>query len=160
MNLLLAARDAYLFVVAQLRRLTPLFDLAIRLYVARVFILSGLVKLQSWDSTLALFENEYEVPVLPPEIAAYLGTGAELILPVFLALGLGGRFFACALFVFNAVAVLSYPDLTPAGLKDHFLWGSLLLVTLFHGPGRLAVDSLLGTEPAPAPIAPPRPVME
>lgn len=121
MNLLLTARDVYRVVVAQLQRLSPLFDLAIRLYVARVFILSGLVKLQSWDSTLALFENEYEVPLLPPEIAAYMGTGAELILPVFLALGLGGRFFAFALFVFNAVAVLSYPDLTPAGLKDHIL---------------------------------------
>ena len=156
MNLLLTARDIYRVVVAQLQRLTPLFDLAIRLYVARVFILSGLVKLQSWDSTLALFENEYEVPLLPPEIAAYMGTGAELILPVFLALGLGGRFFAFALFVFNAVAVLSYPDLTPAGLKDHILWGSLLLVTLFHGPGPLAADRLLGTEspvgPAPAPV--------
>lgn len=156
MNLLLTARDVYRVVVAQLQRLTPLFDLAIRLYVARVFILSGLVKLQSWDSTLALFENEYEVPLLPPEIAAYMGTGAELILPVFLALGLGGRFFAFALFVFNAVAVLSYPDLTPAGLKDHILWGSLLLVTLFHGPGPLAADRLLGTEspvgPTPAPV--------
>ena len=156
MNLLLTARDIYRVVVAQLQRLSPLFDLAIRLYVARVFILSGLVKLQSWDSTLALFENEYEVPLLPPEIAAYMGTGAELILPVFLALGLGGRFFAFALFVFNAVAVLSYPDLTPAGLKDHILWGSLLLVTLFHGPGPLAADRLLGTEspvgPAPAPV--------
>ncbi|HMV17035.1 MAG TPA: DoxX family protein [Zoogloea sp.] len=156
MNLLLTARDVYRVVVAQLQRLSPLFDLAIRLYVARVFILSGLVKLQSWDSTLALFENEYEVPLLPPEIAAYMGTGAELILPVFLALGLGGRFFAFALFVFNAVAVLSYPDLTPAGLKDHILWGSLLLVTLFHGPGPLAADRLLGTEspvgPAPAPV--------
>ena len=156
MNLLLTARDIYRVVVAQLQRLSPLFDLAIRLYVARVFILSGLVKLQSWDSTLALFENEYEVPLLPPEIAAYMGTGAELILPVFLALGLGGRFFAFALFVFNAVAVLSYPDLTPAGLKDHILWGSLLLVTLFHGPGPLAADRLLGTEspvgPTPAPV--------
>ena len=156
MNLLLTARDVYRVVVAQLQRLSPLFDLAIRLYVARVFILSGLVKLQSWDSTLALFENEYEVPLLPPEIAAYMGTGAELILPLFLALGLGGRFFAFALFVFNAVAVLSYPDLTPAGLKDHILWGSLLLVTLFHGPGPLAADRLLGTEspvgPAPAPV--------
>ncbi|HMW51978.1 MAG TPA: DoxX family protein [Rhodocyclaceae bacterium] len=156
MNLLLTARDVYRVVVAQLQRLSPLFDLAIRLYVARVFILSGLVKLQSWDSTLALFENEYEVPLLPPEIAAYMGTGAELILPVFLALGLGGRFFAFALFVFNAVAVLSYPDLTPAGLKDHILWGSLLLVTLFHGPGPLAADRLLGTEspvgPTPAPV--------
>lgn len=156
MNLLLTARDVYRVVVAQLQRLSPLFDLAIRLYVARVFILSGLVKLQSWDSTLALFENEYEVPLLPPEIAAYMGTGAELILPAFLALGLGGRFFAFALFVFNAVAVLSYPDLTPAGLKDHVLWGSLLLVTLFHGPGPLAADRLLGTEspvgPTPAPV--------
>jgi putative oxidoreductase len=128
---------------AGLNFLAPLFDLALRLYVAWVFFRSGLVKIQSWDTTLYLFENEYAVPFLPPEIAAYLGTAAELTLPAFLALGLGTRFAALALFAFNAVAVLSYPELSPAGLKDHMLWGALMLVTLFHGPGKLALDAWL-----------------
>ena len=126
---------------AGLNALAPLFDLALRLYVAWVFFRSGLLKMQSWDTTLYLFENEFEVPFLAPEWAAYLGTAAELTLPVFLALGLGTRFFALALFVFNAVAVISYPELSPAGLKDHLLWGTLMLVAIFHGPGKLSLDA-------------------
>jgi putative oxidoreductase len=124
-------------------KLQPLFALAVRLYVARVFLASGLVKLQSWNSTLALFENEYHVPVLSPQLAAYLGTGAEIVLPVLLALGLGTRFAAVALFLFNIVAVISYPDLSDAGLKDHVLWGALILVTLVYGPGKYALDRWL-----------------
>lgn len=123
--------------------LAPVLDLGIRLLVAGVFFQSGLVKIQSWDTTLALFENEYAVPLLPPELAAYLGTGAELVLPVFLVLGLGGRLTAAALFVFNIIAVISYPDLGEVGLKDHQYWGLLLLVTLLHGPGKLSVDHFL-----------------
>ena len=120
--------------------LSPLIDLGIRLWVANVFFKSGLTKIQSWDSTIALFTYEYEVPLLSPEVAAVLGTGAELVFPVLLALGLGGRLSAAVLFVFNFVAVISYPDLSEVGLKDHRYWGILLLVTLLHGPGRLSVD--------------------
>ena len=123
--------------------LAPVFDLAIRLYVAQVFFRSGLVKIQSWDSTLSLFANEYAVPLLPPELAAYLGTAAELCLTPLLALGLAGRFTALAMFVFNIVAATSYPDISDAGIKDHILWGALLAVTFFHGPGKLSVDHLL-----------------
>jgi len=123
---------------------TPLFDLAIRLYVAKAFFWSGLTKIQSWDSTLSLFANEYAVPLLPPELAAYLGTAAELILPPLLALGLGGRLIALAAFIFNLVAATSYPDISEAGIKDHMLWGALLAATFFHGPGRLSLDHLIG----------------
>ena len=123
-----------------LDKLQPLLALAIRLYVARVFFTSGFIKIMSWSSTLALFENEFHVPLLSPATAAYLGTAAELGLPVLLALGLGTRFTAIALFAFNIVAVISYPDLSDAGLKDHILWGALLLVTLVYGPGKIAID--------------------
>ena len=125
-------------------RFQPLFALAIRLYVARVFLLSGLTKTHDWNTTIALFENEYRVPVLSPAVAALLGTAAELGLPILLILGLGTRFAALALFAFNIVAVISYPDLSDAGLKDHVLWGALLLVTFFHGPGNWSLDHLLG----------------
>jgi putative oxidoreductase len=123
--------------------LSPLLDLGLRLYVASVFWKSGLNKLQSWETTVALFENEYQVPLLSPDSAAVLGTGAELVLPLLLAAGLAGRFAAAALFLFNIVAVISYPDLNEAGLKDHIYWGILLLVPLFHGPGKLSIDSWL-----------------
>lgn len=117
--------------------------LLVRLWVASVFFKSGLVKIQSWDATLALFEYEYSVPLLPPDLAALLGTAAELGLPVLLALGLASRYTALALFVFNIVAVLSYPALGPAGIEQHQVWGLLLLVTLAFGPGRWSLDAVL-----------------
>ena len=127
-----------------LDKLSPVADLAVRLFVAGVFFQSGLTKIANWDSTVSLFENEYAVPLLSPEVAAFAGTGVELVFPVLLALGLGSRLAAFVLFVFNVVAVLSYPDLGAAGLKDHQTWGLLLLVTLLHGPGPLSLDRLLG----------------
>jgi putative oxidoreductase len=99
--------------------LAPVADLAIRLWVATAFFKSGLVKIQSWESTLALFTYEYSVPVLTPETAAYLGTFTELVFPVFLALGLAGRFSAAVLFIFNIVAVISYPALNEVVLEQH-----------------------------------------
>jgi putative oxidoreductase len=131
------------FVLNGLQSLSPLLDLGIRFYVGSVFFKSGLTKLMSWDSTLSLFENEYAVPLLPPEVAAVMGTSVELGLPVLLALGLGARGAAFGLFVFNIIAVISYPDLGAVGLKDHQVWGLLLLVPLLHGPGRLSLDHLI-----------------
>lgn len=123
--------------------LAPLGDLLLRLYVANVFFTAGLVKIQSWSATLYLFSEEYKVPLLPPEVAAYMGTGAELFLPVLLALGLAGRIAALALFVFNIVAVVSYPTLNAAGVADHQVWGLLLAVLALRGPGKLSLDWLL-----------------
>lgn len=134
---------AYDLAVRALDFAKPVLDLGIRLFVANVFFSAGLVKIASWSTTLALFENEYAVPLLPPHVAAYLGSAAELGLPVLLALGFGTRFAAAALFVFNIIAVISYPDLGEVGLKDHQYWGLLMLVTLFHGPGKLSLDHLI-----------------
>jgi putative oxidoreductase len=126
--------------IGRLNTLAPLVDLGVRLFVASVFFKSGLTKIANWDSTVALFDNVYAVPLLPPEIAALLGAAVELTFPVLLVLGLGARFAALVLFVFNIIAVISYPDLSAAGLKDHQIWGLLILVTLLHGPGKLSVD--------------------
>lgn len=129
--------------VALLESLQPVALLAARAYVAQVFFLSGLTKLRDWDTTLALFADEYHVPLLPTELAAVMGTAGELVLPVLLLLGLGGRFAALGLFVVNAVAVISLADITPAALQQHQFWGSLLLGLLLWGPGGLAVDAWL-----------------
>ena len=123
--------------------LSPVSILAIRLWVGWIFFRSGLTKITTWDTTLYLFENEYAVPLLPPDVAAYVGTAAELSLPVLLAFGLAGRFGAIALFIFNITAALSYPDLNAAGLRDHQVWGIMLLVPLLHGPGKLSIDYFL-----------------
>ena len=126
-----------------LRALGHGVDLAIRLYVANVFFSSGLVKIRSWEGTLYLFENEYRVPLLPPEAAAWLGTFGELAFPPLLAVGLAGRFAALSLSVFNVVAVISFWHVlakNEAALMSHFYWGVMLLVTLCHGPGKLSLD--------------------
>jgi putative oxidoreductase len=118
----------------------PVALLLARLYVAQVFFLSGLTKIRDWSTTVALFTDEYHVPFLPPEVAAAMGAGGELVLPVLLALGLGGRFAAAGLFVMNIVAVISYTDITPAGVHQHNLWGALLLMLVLWGPGKLSLD--------------------
>ena len=130
--------------VNALNAVSPAVDLLIRVMVASVFFKSGLTKIANWNSTLSLFENEYAVPWVSPEVAAWLGTGVELFFPVLLVLGLGSRFAAAVLFVFNIVAVISYPDLGEVGMKDHMTWGLLLLITLLHGPGRLSLDRIIG----------------
>lgn len=127
--------------------LAPLGYLAARIWVAYIFFAAGLTKIQSWDSTLMLFEHEYQVPLLSPWLAAILGTGLELILPVLLVIGLGGRVIIFMLFIYNLVAVISYPFLwTPEGalgLDQHINWGLLLALLMFHGSGKLSVDHLL-----------------
>jgi putative oxidoreductase len=125
--------------------LQPLLLLGFRLYVARVFFLSGLTKTRDWGSTVALFTDEYQVPLLSPPVAAALGAATELSMPVLLALGLGSRLAAGVLFVFNIVAVLSYYEtlVQTGGVKDHVLWGTMLLVLTVFGPGKIALDALL-----------------
>jgi len=127
--------------------LIPLLLLFTRLWVAWVFFKSGMVKYSSWDSTLYLFEYEYQVPIIPWQIAAYMGTAAELLLPVFIALGLFTRPMALVLFVFNITAVVSYPLLWEKGFFDHQLWGMMMLVNIFWGGGLISLDKLISSEP-------------
>lgn len=120
--------------------LQPLAAIMARAYIAQVFFLSGLTKIRDWDITLLLFTDDYQVPLLPPEVAAVMGTGGELVLPVLLLLGLGGRIAALGLSVVNTVAVISYPDLAPAAMQQHITWGVLLAALAVFGPGRWSVD--------------------
>ena len=121
----------------------PLLLLFCRLWVAYVFFNSGLTKIATWDSTLFLFEYEYQVPLLPWQLAAYLGTAAELLLPIFVALGLLTRPMSAILFVFNIIAVVSYPLLWERGFHDHQLWGLMMLVVIVWGAGPFSLDHLL-----------------
>jgi len=131
---------------AWLQGAAHLVDLGIRLYVADAFFRSGLVKIGNWDGTLFLFANEYHVPLLPPALAAYLGTFGELFFPPLLALGLASRFSALSLSFVNVVAVVSFWHVlkgNEAAFAQHVFWGTLLLVTLCHGPGMLSLDHWL-----------------
>jgi len=134
------ATRIYFSASSLLDKLQPVLLLGFRLYVARVFLMSGLTKIHDWSITLALFTDEYHVPVLPPSIAAFMGTATELTMPVLLALGLATRFGAFVLFFFNIIAVVSYAALPDVAVKDHILRGMMILVILLCGPGRISLD--------------------
>lgn len=123
--------------------LQPAAALAARVYVGQAFFLSGLTKIRDWDITLALFADEYKVPLLPPAVAAVMGTAGELVLPVLLVLGLGGRFAALGLSVVNVVAVISLAEIAPAALQQHVFWGSLLAAIAIFGPREWSLERLL-----------------
>ena len=118
-----------------------------RVYVAWVFLKSGMHKIGDWETTLVLFEYEYQVPLLNFELAAYLATFGELVLPVFLIVGLGTRYAALALSFVNIIAVVSYYATLAkgAGLVWHYLWGSMLLVNIVYGGGLASIDHFLKT---------------
>jgi putative oxidoreductase len=126
-----------------LDHLQPLLLLGFRLYVAKVFWMSGLTKLHDWSITLALFTDEYHVPLLPPAAAALMGTATEVSMPVLLAFGIATRFGAFMLFFFNIIAVVSYAALPDIAVKDHVLWGTMIGVVLLFGPGRISLDQWL-----------------
>ncbi len=123
-----------------LNALQPVASLLARLYVAQVFFASGLTKLRDWDITLALFTDEYKVPLLSPQWAAVSGTAGEIALPALLVLGLGGRFAALGLSVVNVVAVWSLADIAPAALQQHLTWGVLLAGLAIFGCGKWSLD--------------------
>ena len=131
-----------------LERLHSPFALITRLYVSWAFLKSGWLKLVDWESTRFLFKEEYRVPVLPPELAAVLGTAAELLLPILLIIGLFGRLSALGLFLTNLVAAASYRHVLlsegfEAAIAQHYLWGFMLLTLVIYGPGAWSADSWL-----------------
>jgi putative oxidoreductase len=127
---------------AILCKLQSPFLLYLRLYVAWVFLKSGMHKIGDWETTLVLFEYEYAVPVLPFELAAYLATFGELVFPIFLIAGFGTRFFAIALTFVNIMALVSYYATLAkgAGLVWHYMWAAMLFTNVIYGGGFFSVD--------------------
>ena len=131
-----------------LDRLHSLLLLGTRFYVGWQFTKSGWLKITSWDTTLDLFHNEYHVPLLPPDVAAVMGTCGELGFPILLYLGLFTRLGALGQFFVNAMAVISYRQVLlaegyEAALGQHVLWGYMLLVVMVFGPGKYSLDHWL-----------------
>lgn len=137
--------DAATAAVAPLR---SLFLLALRVYVAWQFLKSGWLKLQDWESTRFLFEEEYRVPLLQPAAAAVLGTAGELVFPVLLIAGLLTRYAAVGLSLVNVLAVVAYAHVLlgegfEAALGQHWLWGTMLATVVVFGGGRWSLDGVL-----------------
>lgn len=121
--------------------------LLLRCFVAWQFLKAGWIKLSDWSITLDLFREEYQVPLLNPELAAYAGTAGELFFPSLLILGLFSRPAALGLFAVNVMAVISYPALwsyeCPAAINDHLYWGIVLMVLAVFGVGKFSLDAVL-----------------
>lgn len=117
-----------------------LLAIPLRLAVATVFWNSGTTKLANWDATLSLFEDEYKVPLLPPDVAAYIGASIELSTPVLLVLGLMTRPAAFVLLgMTTVIEIFVYPQAWPT----HIQWAAMLLVLLCRGAGTYSIDHLL-----------------
>lgn len=92
------------------------------------------------DSAIALFTHEYQVPLLPPELAAYIAAFSEHLFPLLILLGLATRFSALALLVMTAtIQLLVYPDAWPT----HGVWAAVLLFLIARGPGAISLDRLI-----------------
>ena len=111
-----------------------------RLAIATVFWNSAIAKLANWDTTLILFNDEYQLPLLPPVIAAYMAATIELTTPLLLVLGLLTRPVAALLLgMTTIIEVFVYPEAWPT----HIQWAAILLVLLCRGPGRVSLDHVL-----------------
>ena len=114
--------------------------LPLRVAAATVFWNSAMTKLASWDTAVALFADEYHVPLLPPELAAYMAATIELTTPMLLVLGLATRPAALVLLAMTTVIeVFVYPQAWPT----HIQWAAMLLVLLCRGPGKFSLDHLI-----------------
>ena len=141
-----AVRPQLAFVPDLIARLlpAPVISLIIRVAIGAVFFLSGRTKVEGLldisDSTYSLFATEYQVPLIPSDIAAHLATYSEHLFPILIVLGLMTRFSALALLGMTLVIQIF---VYPLGWPTHLLWAALLLYLVRFGAGSLSLDRLL-----------------
>ncbi len=115
-----------------------------RLGIASVFFFSGRTKVDGWlhitDATYDLFQTEYKLPLVRPDIAAVAATYSEHIFSILLVLGLFTRVSALALFMMTlTIEIFVYPDAWPT----HLSWAAILLPLMARGGGAISLDALL-----------------
>ena len=117
-----------------------LIALTARLALAKVFWSSAQTHLASWDTTLYMFANTYNVPLLPPHLAAYLAVTIEVVTPWLFVLGLFTRLAALVVFGMTLVIeIFVFPQAWPT----HIQWAAMMLVLMGLGPGWLSLDTLI-----------------
>jgi putative oxidoreductase len=117
-----------------------IIQLAGRIGVGATFFKAGLLKYQSWEFTVKLFEEEYRVPLLDPAVAAGIATVQELTIPILLFLGLATRVATIPLLgMITVIQLFVYPN----AYNEHLVWGSILVLLLTRGPGVVSVDYLI-----------------
>lgn len=134
-------RQHYVSVRAQLERFPlSLIQLLMRIAVGAVFFKSGLLKFNSWEFAIKLFEEEYKVPILSPAIAAWLATFNELAFSTLLVIGLATRLATLPLLgMIFVIQVFVYPQ----AWTEHLLWASILIFIFIRGPGAFSLDHLV-----------------
>lgn len=127
--------------VEQLERVPLSFHLLLfRLAIASVFLPAGFLKLTSWESAIALFQDEYKVPVLPPGLAAIMATTFEIGCSALLIAGLATRLAALPLLgQILTIQLFVYPQ----AWHEHLVWGAILLVLLTRGAGVVSLDHVI-----------------
>lgn len=117
--------------------------LAARIFPAAVFWQSGQTKVAGWQlkaSTVALFQSEYQLPLIDPTVAACMSAIAEHLFPVLLIIGLAARLSALALLFMTAVIeIFVYPGAWPT----HGVWATCFLLIIARGPGVVSLDYLI-----------------
>jgi putative oxidoreductase len=119
-------------------------QLAMRIGVGAVFLKAGLLKYNSWEFTVKLFEDEYKVPLLDPTVAAGIAMVQELTIPVLLFVGLATR--VATLPLLGMIAVIQM-FVYPNAWTEHLVWGSILVFLLTRGPGVVSLDYLIERSP-------------
>ena len=115
-------------------------QLGMRIGIGAVFFKSGLLKINSWEFAVKLFQDEYKVPLLDPVLAAQLTAFVELTVPVFLFLGLATRLATLPLLgMVFVIQTFVYPQ----AWTEHLLWASVLVFLLTRGPGAFSIDHLV-----------------
>jgi putative oxidoreductase len=118
-----------------------ILQLMFRIAIAAVFWSSGLTKIASWDTTIALFRNEYMVPLLPPELAAVMSATFELSCSALIVVGLATRLATLPLLGMTfVIEVFVYPEYW----SMHLMWATVLLFLLTKGPGAFSLDHYAG----------------
>jgi putative oxidoreductase len=120
-----------------------LIALIARAATCTVFWSSGTQKLSDWSATLALFETEYHVPLIPPHPAAYMATTIEISCSVLVMLGLATR---AAVFVLLGMTAVIEIFIYPMAWPTHIQWLAFMFVILARGPGKVSLDALIGPQ--------------
>ena len=117
-----------------------LHQVLFRLAIAGIFLRAGLIKASSWETTVALFRDEYQVPILPSEAACMLAMTFELGCSTLLLLGLATRLATLPLLgMIATIQLFVYPNAWP----EHLAWASILLFLLTRGAGPISLDHLI-----------------
>jgi len=134
--------------IAKLQRAAALFEaiphdliaVVARISIGTVFWRSAMTKIDGLSlrpSTFFLFENDYRLPLIPPELAAYLATATEITMPLLLWSGLLTRFAATILLGMTLVIeIFVYPN----AFDTHGVWAVTLLYLMKYGAGRFSLD--------------------